>query len=412
MLRVLNHPKTKIFRLSHRSIKIINADEKEVKISILKENEEPSFIKTPKSLHELGEYFRAKPDPLNLQFIPTVDNISLVEMANYSPALQNLIDLGVTLQKIDSQELDYTYGFLVHLSQEDVASAIKFLSFDCGIEFEHVPKVLTYAPELLNPELNRIDVLKTVKYLKEEVNLDFSKLLETSGIGIRSIIEYQGDIGIGHLDYLLFKTKNMEVLELSGSGRDSDTVIALNDKELANLIYDVPEIIVPSFLTVQDVNRTIQLISRHLTKDFNLLELLIKKMPRELFYTRIYGENPIEPWNILKTIEKYNLENNRSLEDDMEETGIKPALLGYRFQSNWKMLIYDMQLSDEEIITNWYLLKMDPKTLQRRAHFLRLRKQTYVLFNKMAIESSDDDFCEFLGVEKSEYKTFLHNYFL
>merc|ERR1711971_1082729 len=126
--------------------------------------------------------------------------------------------------------------------------------------------------------------------------------------------------------------------------------------------------------------------------------------PRELFYTRIYGEMDIEPWNVLKTIEKYNLENSsRFLENSMEETGTKPALLGYRFQSNWKLLVYDMKLSDEQIITNCYLLKIDPKTLQRRSHFLRLRKQTYVLFNKMAIESSDGDFCEFLGIEKSEY---------
>lgn len=92
--------------------------------------------------------------------------------------------------------------------------------------------------------------------------------------------------------------------------------------------------------------------------------------------------------------------------------GEKPALLGYRFQSNWKLLVFDMQLSDEKIVKNLFLMRMDTKVLQKRAHFLRLRKQVYVLFNEMAMDTSDRDFCEFLGIEVEEYNDYLKNFFL
>lgn len=412
-----------------RNMKIINANEKQTKITISNldpEHKPVDFIKSPENLKQLGEYFRTqRNDPLSLQFIPSTDNPSLIEMSNYSPALQNLMDLGVVLPKITTKELDYSYGFLTRLTQEELGSAIKFISFDCGLDFKLVPQVLTYAPELLNPELDRDAVLKTVEYLRDEVGLDFGKLVlsnkSSGGIGIRSIIEYQGEIGIGHLDYLLYQTKNLKVLELSGQGRESDTVIALTDTDLLNMIYKVPELIVPSFLTFQDVQRTIQLIARHLTKDFSLLERLVKNMPRELFYTRVYGERKIEPWEILLTIQENNLidesskvENlkNEIFEKNLALNGEKPALLGYRFQSNWKLLVFDMQLSDEKIVKNLFLMRMDTKVLQKRAHFLRLRKQVYVLFNEMAMDTSDRDFCEFLGIEVEEYDDYLKNFFL
>ena len=169
------------------------------------------------------------------------------------------------------------------------------------------------------------------------------------------------------------------------------------------------------------VQRTIQLIARHLTKDFSLLERLVKQMPRELFYTRVHGERKIESWEVLMKIQENNLIDESSKIENMKTeifeknlalNGEKPALLGYRFQSNWKLLIFDMQLSDEKIVKNLFLMRMDTKVLQKRAHFLRLRKQVYVLFNEMAMDTSDSDFCEFLGVEIEEYNEYLNNFFL
>lgn len=63
----------------------------------------------PKNFKQLGRHFDRLPDPLSNQFRPKHDNLSLAEYANFSPALQMLIDLGVELPKDDNMDTNYKF---------------------------------------------------------------------------------------------------------------------------------------------------------------------------------------------------------------------------------------------------------------------------------------------------------------
>jgi len=246
------------------------------------------------------------------------------------------------------------------------------LTFECGIIFDILPTAFSHAPELLDPKLDMIKVKEVADYLRHH-KFNTNKIFKR--ISVRALVEYDD---LEKLDLLLYKMTNMRLLDAAEAQN-----ITMKHEEVLDICYKVPELLVPSILDHQDVDRTIQLCGRHLTTNLSALYVLLKFHPRELFYER--------------TLPKYY--------NSKQELGI--------IQPNWKLLSYDMQIdSDEIIFKHLHLLVFKPRQLQIRSHFLRLQGQLNLLQDIELMRANDEDFCNLCGFDIAEYNKYVRKYFL
>jgi len=384
---------------------ILDVDEKQLEVETCQQYEQPGdWDSMPDNFEDLSRFLATLPDPLGMMNVPTRDDLTLAEYANFSAALQMLIDLGVKLPNVETDVEVYKFNFLYHLTAEDVAHRIKFLTFECELPFEIMPKIFTVAPELLDPKLDLTQAKTVCKYLKD-VGFDNSKLMNT--IAVRALVEHTD---ISELDLLFYKLQKMRVMEMNATD-PRDFTLNMKAHVMRGIVNAVPELLVPSLLTYQDVDRTISLCARHLTNDLSALYVLFKRLPRQLFYDRIYkhpSDDPRTRSEALKRVQ--NLVSDGVKENVSDET--KPSLLG-NVQANWKLLAYDMQMSPEEIVfKHIHLLDMIPRQLQVRAHFLRSKDLKQALQSPEIMTAHGPDFVSLLAIDPDEYTRFSKKFFL
>lgn len=165
------------------------------------------------------------------------------------------------------------------------------------------------------------------------------------------------------------------------------------------ILEKVPEILVPSHFQTKDIDRTIQLVSRHLTGNYADAKTLLLTHPRLLFYEREH--------------------------DDQHRTF---GLL----QSNWKMLTFDFKLEPTQIINQCAnLLNLEHRSLKIRLYFLKDRRMLNLIFVsldehpkglskieklrqpvKLVLELDDANFAMSVGASPEEFSEYQANFFL
>ena len=367
----------------------------------------------------------------NMENLPADNSLPLADFVNYSPALQFLLDLGVKLPDLEEYGSDTLsdgtfaheylhqglsirrkevmaaaykkYYFLFHLTKEGIVKTVEFLCHNLDLKYENLPTILTHSAELLeiigqsgNDDKSRQrknTMVEIIAYLKK-IGLDHNELL--SGIGSRCLIEFENIEDFDHLIYKLSKIENLEQI-----GRKQKQLL-FKTSELAIILNKVPEILVPSLYTPNDIERTMQLVSRHLISTNHEIKCLLLNCPRELFYTR--------------------------LEDDQQR------VLG-KLQANWKMLTFDFLLLPFDISRNLpRLLLVEHRKLKIRLHYLKRKDKLEMIYNLADLGWSegqksakkdivkneqhvvelrkDTDFCLLIGEDFKDFRKFKEGFIL
>ena len=289
------------------------------------------------------------------------------------------------------------YSFLFKLEKQHIEKTFYFLMHNLGLDYESLPSILSSNLELLSiigmrdPQIDpkmrekRDQMVLMVSYLKK-LGLDYQKIL--SGVGSRCLVELNE--GVDDLDLILSKIQKIRITDALDSSKSR--FVKFSNVQLNHLLCHCPELLSPNFYHIQEIDRTVQLISRHLITTWPEIKALI-----------------LEPTLTRKIL--------------MERLDHPTFILG-TLQQNWKMLTYDFLYEPAEICQNLAgLLALNHRNLKVRLFFLKnvdemeltkmIGSKDPLNDNRLVLAEEDDAvFCQLIGQDLRQFEEFKLRFFL